>query len=377
MTQMMTRNTLNKRARVALPLVGLGALAAVLSGCGGATSGGGASIATPDSGPVVYGINALALSSGATTQGETSGIAFNASSTDAKGNVTTTPTGVFVGAFAYKTVAGAGPLPAYQAAFPNSGPTTAGIPLGFTPSGSSFYYGSSAGVAALPTNYAGALTFGVYASQGARGGNLVPINPSSIVLTSPEAPSFSLPLTFDPTFGSGVLAQTQYKGTTTGVPAFLQTTGLHDLRATIADTAGQSSTTDFAVASVAPTDVALALPSITVLTPATATAAAALTNTPIAAGDTVTIDGGAGIGVYPTGYTGTLADAQGTVVLFTTPGTHTLTETTSKGTVVQTETFTLAATTAGTTLLGPPTPDGAPTGAIVKKVVRARRLIKH
>jgi len=364
------RPNINKYTlRASLPLAGLGIVAAALSGCGGATSGGATAIPTPDSGPVLYGINALAARSGSVTAGETSGLSF----TPAGGTLE----GAIVGAFAYNTVNGAGPLPSYVSSFPNAGGKTAGVPLGFPQSGGSFYYNSAAQATALPTNFTGNITFGVYASQGAKGGSLVDINPASIVLTSSESPTFSAPMIFDPNFGTDGISQSQYKTAPFTVPAFMQTTGLHDLHATIADTAGQSSTTDFAVATVDPTSVALFLQSINVLVPAVAATAttlakpATVVNTAINPGDLVTIDGGAGTGVYPAGYTPTVADAQGTVVLFAKPGTHTVTETDPTGkTTVQTETFTLASTTAGTSLLNPPTPDGAPAGS-------ARPLVTH
>lgn len=370
----MKRDFRHKAVRVALPLAGLGAFAAVLSGCGGASTNNTQIIATPDSGPVIYGVNALALSSGALTTGETSSLVF----TPAGGAQTV----ALVGAINYKTTGGAGPLPTYKASFPATGTSDAGVPLGFGAGG--LYFNSTTAVSAVPTT-AGNIVFGVYVSPPVKNSAPVDINPSSIVLTSPESPSFSLPIVFDPNFGAGAnVSQTQYKTAPFALPAFMQTTGLHDLKASIADVAGQSSTTDFAVPVVAPTDVALFLQSINVLVPAVAATAATpakpatVVNTAINPGDTVTIDGGKGIGVYPTGYTGTLADAQGTVVLFTTPGTHTVTETDPTGkTVVQNETFTLASTTAGTTILSPPTPDGAPTGAIAKVIHAAKRIIQH
>ncbi len=355
----------------ALPLAGLGAaLAAVLSGCGGATTGGAAGVATPDSSPVIYGLNAQAAVGG--TSNETSGLGFTTAGTPASGTTPAAP-GVFTGALtaatAFKIDAGPGPIPVYLKNF------STGIPLGFATDGT-YLTGSSS--QALPTTQAGAVVFRVYVSSGAKGGNSIDINPSSLVLTSSEAPAFTQALTFDGAgIGKGPLGQGQYTTATFALPAALTTSGLHNLHAVVADVAGQKTETDFAVAVVGPNAVALFLQSLNTLTAATATAAAKVTNTGISAGDTVKIDGGAGIGAYPAGYVGTLADAQGTVVLFTTPGTHTLTETDPTGKVVQTETFTLAAATAGTTLLAPPTPDGAPTGSIVQKAVRASRVLKH
>lgn len=375
----MKKQTLKKSLRAAVPLASLGTLAVLLSGCGGASNNNTQVVATPDSGPVIYGVNALALDTGVTTTGETSSLTFTTTTTSAAGVVTPVMQSAIVGAINYKTVSGNGPLPAYKSTFPATGTSDAGVPLGFAPGGS--YFNNTAAVSGVPST-ATNLVFGIYVSPPVKNGSPVDINPSSIVLTSPESASFSLPIVFDPNFGTTTtnVSPTQYKTAPFAIPAFMQTTGLHDLKASIADVAGQSSTTDFAVPVVAPTDVALFLQSINVLVPATTTpvAAASVTNTAITPGDTVTIDGGKGIGVYPAGYTGTLADEQGTVFLFTTPGTHTVVETDPKGVVVQTETFTLdPKTTPGTTLLAPPTPDGAPAAALVKRVIRARRAIKH
>lgn len=366
----------------ALPLVGFGALTAVLSGCGGATQNGANLAPTHDSGPVIYGINANANRTIGTTQG-TSGLSFTDPATSATD-------GAVVGVTSYTTTHGPGPLFTYQSTYPNgtlsNGVTSSpGIPLGFAAGAAYFNIASTTPIIAIPTN-ASNLVFGAYASAGVVNNIPVDIVPSSIVLTSSESPSFSLPLTFigAAAIGSGVLAQTQYNSAPFPVPTFMQTAGLHDLRTTISDVDGNSSTTDFAVATVDPTSVALFLQSINVLVPAVAATAttpakpATVVNTAINPGDLVTIDGGPGTGVYPAGYQPTIADAQGTVVLFIKPGTHTVTETDPTGkTTVQTEIFTLATTTAGTTILVPPTPDGAPTGAIAKIVYAAKRIVKH
>ena len=378
MTQTLKKYSADGRARLALSLVGLGAIAAALSGCGGAsTNVGGGGAPTLDSGPVVYGLQPAAVTTGAVDQGETSGLTFDVSTTSGS-TTTTAAAGALVAGYKYTTISGAGPLAVYRTNF------STGIPLGFSAGGT--YFNVKTTGTAVPTNYAGTLVFGTYVSTGTQNTKQIDLNTSSIVLTSPEAPGFSVPLTFDPAFGSGVLSQAEYKTAPFPIPAFLQTTGLHSLHTTVADVGNpaQSSATDFVVATVAPTDVALFLQSINVLVPAVAATAAtpvvaaSVVNTAITPGNTVTIDGGKGIGVYPTGYVGTLADTQGTVVLFTTPGTHTVTETDSKGAVVQTETFTLdPKTTPGTTLLAPPTPDGVPTGPVAKIVHVARRAIKH
>lgn len=357
------RHSLNKRAlRAVLPLAGLGA-AAALSGCGGATTNvGGAAAPTRDSGPAIYGNDADALSTGSLTQGETSGLSFTPS---ASGSA---PFGVLTGAFAYKTVTGAGPLPVYQKAFPNGTPSNGvtsspGVPLGFSPGGT--YFNSSAPVEALPTNSAGTLIFGTYISTGVVNAHPVDLNQTSVVVTSSDAPTFSLPLTFDPNYETYVLPQLAYKTAPFAIPAFMQTSGLHDLHTTVSDLASQTSTTDFVVATVAPTDVALFFQSFDTGTVDSNKNEVFNAITP---GDTVTVDGGAGIGVYPAGYTPTIADAAGTVALFTTPGTHTLTETNAKGTV-QTSTFTLSASTAGTTGFSVPPPGATITAAALRSHV--------
>ena len=81
--------------------------------------------------------------------------------------------------------------------------------------------------------------------------------------------------------------------------------------------------------------------------------------TPIGAGDTVTIDGAAGTGTYPAGYTATKADPQGTVVFFVAPGTHTLvdthavaaTATAAATTTTTTQTITIDPKSAGGTII--------------------------
>ncbi len=386
------RHLLNKRAlRAVLPLAGLGIAAAALSGCGGASTTNNPVVPTPNSGPVVYGLNDAAAASGVQA-GETSGIAFNVTTT-ANGTTTTTPAAALVAAFAYKTVSGAGPLQAYQLDFPNGvtsdGVTSSpGLALGFGTSGSYFNSASSTPISAIPTNYAGTLVFGAYTSAGVLNGNPDDLNTTSVVLTSSEASAsvFSQPLSFigQNAIGTSVLPQAQYETAAFPIPAFMQTTGLHDLHTTISTVSGQSSTTDFVVATVDPASVALFLQSLTVIVPAvpaTATAPAkpaTLATTAITPGDLVTIDGGPGTGVYPAGYQPTVADAQGTVVLFTTPGTHTLTETDPTGkTVVQAEVSTLPATDAGMTLLNPPTPDNAPAGSIRVIHPAVKRIYKR
>jgi len=263
--------------------------------------------------------------------------------TDAKGNPTTTATGAITGALS-------------STAKPLEGTVPLGFPAGTTDS-------------AVPASQAG-VTFRALIANGNTGTGLSGIVDSSVVLTSPEVTGFSQRLTFDLAGAGNGLNAGQY--TTAAFTLPFTTSGIHQLTASVSDTAGQSTTTTLGVV-VAPTDVALFLSSFdtgttTPPTPATAT-------TPekpgteifkaITAGDTVTVDGAAGTGVYPTGYAATTADDNGQVALFTTPGTHTITE--MKGTtVVQTSSFTLPAAAVGTTIYAVP----APTATVVNAGVR-------
>lgn len=191
----------------------------------------------------------------------------------------------------------------------------------------------------------------------------ITINPSGVSLTSadPEWTLGVLPLTFN-YIKTGPFANATYvtgtpvttgQGTPTPFTVPFTTTGIHTVVLTVSDDAGQQTATTFAIPVVTSADVALVLQNFITVAPTKATPKG--TATPITAGDTVTLDGGAGIGSYPAGFASTTADAQGTVVFFTTPGTHTVTETDPKGAVVQTSTFTLDAAAAGTTVLDVPT----------------------
>ncbi len=293
---------LTRHAIKVIPLAGLGlAVAAALSGCGGATSGGSVGVATPNSGPVIYGLNALAVSSGATVQGETSGVGY----TDGSGSVV----GVLTGATAYTTDSGPGPLPAYQAAF------AAGIPLGFPTDGS--FFNSTAG-AALPTTSASSVVFRAYISTGAKNGTPVDLDTNSVVLTSTEAPTLSQKLTFDPNFGSGQIGQGQYTTGNFALPAALVSTGLHNLRASLADVAGQKSHTDFDFVEVAPSDSALLTPFLGTTVPTDQPAKTTASVNSITATITSPITGAR---------TRVTLDDSNTMVLFAAPGSQTLTVT--------------------------------------------------
>ncbi len=327
-------------SRVGL-LAALGASAALLlSGCGGTTSNAGApaSAATP----AIYGVNPADGTTG-------SGLQFSVAGTDAKGNPTTTATGAITGALS-------------STAKPLEGTVPLGFPAGTTDS-------------AVPAGQAN-VVFRALAANGNVGSDAGRIVASSLVLTSPEVTSFSQPLTFDLAgTGNGINAG-QYATAAFTLP--FTTSGIHQFTASLSDVGGQSSSTTLGVVVVAPTDVALFLSSFDTGTMTTATATKPATEIfkAIKAGDTVTVDGAAGTGVYPAGYASTTADDNGQVALFTTPGTHTVTETDAKGTAVQTSTFTLPATAAGTTIYAVPAPAATTTASVAKPHV-VKRTLKH
>lgn len=315
----------------------LGASATILlSGCGGSTSNAGPA---PSATPTIYGINPADGSTG-------SGLQFSAAGTDAKGNPTTTATGAITGALS-------------STAKPLEGTVPLGFPAGTTDS-------------AVPASQAG-VTFRAFIANGNVGNGVGAIVPSSVVLTSPEVTGFSQPLTFDSAGSGNGLNAGQYTTAAFALP--FTTSGIHQFTASLSDVGGQTSSTTLGVVVVAPTDVALFLSSFdtgtqTAPTPATATAPAKpgteIFNA-ITAGDIVQVDSGAGTGAYPSGYAVTTADGNGQIALFTTPGTHTVTEFKPDGkTVVQTAAFTLPATAAGTTIYAVPAPAATTTAAVSK-----------
>ena len=305
--------------------------AAFLSGCGGSTNNAGPA---PAATPTIYGLNPADNTTGSSLQ-------FTVAGTDAKGNPTSTLTAALTAALSStaKPLEGTVPL-----GFPNLG-----APAAVT----------AAAVSAGQTN----VTFRVLVANGNAGNGISAINPSSLVLTSPEVTGFSQALTFDGAgAGNGVNAG-QY--TTAAFTLPFTTSGIHQFTAAVSDAAGQSTTTALGIAVAVPTDVTLFLQSFDTGTKNTKTPPAEIFNA-ITPGDTVTVDGSKGRGVYPTGYAATTADAQGTVVLFTTPGAHTVVETDPAGKMVQTSTFTLPTTAAGTTIYAVPAPAATTTADVSK-----------
>jgi hypothetical protein len=229
--------------------------------------------------------------------------------------------------------------------------------------------GAAAHNAVLPGTsvvFRAAISNGV--SQSTRSTIPITYNGVSLSSTDPQWTLGTLPMTFNYS-NVGPLANATYvtgtpvqsgNGTPTPFTLPFTTTGVHTAVVTVTDDAGQQTATTFAIPVVAPVNVAVLLQNII---PDNADGTAGTGSLVIAPGDTVTIDGGPGIGVYPaTGYnaaTGqpsapTIADGQGSVILFTTPGTHKVTDATTdaKGnTTTVTQTLTIAASAAGTTII--------------------------
>ena len=220
-------------------------------------------------------------------------------------------------------------------------------------------------------------------------------NGVSLSSTDPQWTLGTLPLTFNylkigpfanATYATGTPVQTD-QGTPIPFTIPFTSTGIHTVVLTVADDGGQQTTTTFAIPVVAATDVAMLIQNIDTGTKDSKGKAVFQS---ITAGDTVTVDGGAGIGSYPaTGYNfvvgdpakvsqPTIADPQGSVIFFVTPGTHTIvdttavpaTKTTPATTAVISETITVPATAAGTTIIDP-----AITAAAAD--IRSRAIVRH
>lgn len=221
-------------------------------------------------------------------------------------------------------------------------------------------------------------------------------NGVSLSSTDPQWTLGTLPLTFNylkvgpfanATYATGTPVQTD-QGTPIPFTIPFTSTGIHTVVLTVADDGGQQTTTTFAIPVVAATDVALLIQNIDTGTKDSKGKAVFQS---ITAGDTVTVDGGAGIGSYPaTGYNfvvgdpakvsqPTIADPQGSVIFFVTPGTHTIvdttavpaTKTTPATTAVISETITVPAAAAGTTIIDPAITAAAAAG------IRSRAIVRH
>ncbi|MGI4788310.1 MAG: hypothetical protein ACRYFS_05615 [Janthinobacterium lividum] len=358
-----------------LTLAGIGALGAIsvlLTGCGGNSFTKNSYGSYPNTLPYAYGVEPIAFYGVGNAAGNQAAVEGSGIQAASGGQAYLT------GASGFTAVTSVGAtLPAF--ADPNS---TGVLPLGFSTNGSYVDAANQVGAAAVPVtsvNPGTSVIFRAALANGTASDNTAP-GITGATLTSTDS-QFStipgitagLPMTLD-IVGGAFSSATYATGTNgTAVPFTIPagtTSGLHTVVVTVSDSKGRVTATTFVIPVVAATDVGLFLQSFT--TPVT-TAAPSGTKA-ITPGDTVTIDGGAGIGTYPTGFAPTTVDIDGTVVLFTTPGTHTVVETDPKGIVVQTATFVIPATTtatattpaapvAGATLFGVPADTTASSGS--------------
>jgi len=315
------------------------AMAFVLSGCGGTTLSKESVAPSPASDPVVEGLQpnaAAGAGAGSLTSQyeETSGLGSPDSTT-----------AYITGAVDSDSTA----IPGIAISTSPSNPSVSTTPLGFAPGG---LYFTSQGGAPFPSVQAATPAASVIFRAAIANGvdpttnppSAPPLVPSSIKLTSTDpawssvaglktddptdAPNGYLPMAFDAAFAnapSGPLANDNYvtgtpdaSGNLTGnVLTFalpFTTTGLHNLRVTVADTRNVVHHTDFQTLIVAPTDVAIIVQAVTSLK----------TFTPVG-GAKVTLDSGQ---ITPTApaVDQTMTDPlTGVAIIFATPTNHTIT----------------------------------------------------
>lgn len=322
-------NIKRKRPRLksAVAITGTVTISALaLAGCGGAST----SKSTQPyiaSGPAIYGYQPPVGSAAQT--GETSG--FGAPNYSL---------GYVTGAIASDA------KPTYGVASQNNGT----IPLGFSPGGQ-YIDGpvdNLMGAALAPSQ---SVIFAVDISNGNNAsGNLIPINPSSVVLTnipagSPDLPAIDSGLTFSQplhfayplTGGSsptGPFSDAAYTTNTFTLP--FTTTGLHGARVSVADTAGNTSYTDFYALVLAGSDSAVLVQVLGSSDPGV------IPPSPIA-GATVSISNALpGVTAYnpPAGEpTESVTDRWGVAIVFAAPGQQTITASYQSQTVTDTPTL--------------------------------------
>ncbi len=308
-----------------LTLTGIGMLGAavLLAGCGGSSLSTQNLASRPNTLPYIYGLEPIAYQSSANANGRQEAIEGSGFQAASGGQAFITGDTAFTPTTAMGATLpgpadpnGTGQLPTvfsigglYVDANPNNTATV--TPVTAMPAGTSVVF--RAAIANGQT------------STGATGISGATLTSADAQLASVAGLTAGLPMTLNPVGGafSNATYVTGTGGTATPftIPAST-TAGLHTVAATVTDSAGRVTSTTFIFPVVTPSTVCLFAQNITA-DGQTGTPAA----TAIAAGDTVTIDGAAGTGTYPSGYTPTIADPQGTVVFFVAPGTHTLVDT--------------------------------------------------
>lgn len=260
-----------------------GALAALLTGvagCGGTKVNGNTLNGIQSATPVAYGLEAYDVINATDNAGllEVSGL----SSLDGK--------------TAYAT----GAVDSTGTPLSGLASTNGKIPLGFAP-GSQYIDSNTYGGVVSGTS----VVFRVALSNGQNGTTTIPINPSSVIVSSPDLPT-PLGFTFNAAGTNGPLANALYSTAPFTVPAG---TGLHTYKVAVADTSGQSSTTTYAVPVVDPgTSGVLAQVVDTTMKNAPIPGAVATITNPISGATSQAT-----------------ADAQGMIVLFAAPGAQTIT----------------------------------------------------
>ncbi len=320
----------NKQTLALTGIAMLGA-AALLAGCGGSSLSNQNLGTRPNTLPYIYGlepvayygaannIGAQAAIEGSGFQAATGGQAFITGDTSF---TATTPVGAKLPVNVDPNTTGSLPTVFstgghYVDANPNN--STAAAPVTALPAGTSVYFR-----AAIANGYSGS---GASPITGAT------LTSTDASLASVAGLSAGLPMGLNPV--NGAFSNATYSTGTTGTPVPFTIpastpAGLHTVAATVTDAAGRVTSTTFIFPVVTPATVCLFAQNITA-DGQTPTSKSPLVVTPIVAGDTVTIDGGTGTGTYPANYPNptkptdpTQPDAQGTVVFFIAPGTHTL-----------------------------------------------------
>lgn len=359
---------MNKQRTFSLAAVGaLGAATLLLSGCGGnsfskQTFGNYAEVV-----PVAYGVDPIAINPNLSNPifgYELSGLG----SPDGK-------TAYLTGASAFNIVTNSGGAALPVNVDTGLGGTTPELPYGFSTGGVYVDNVNGAGVPAAAVQTGASVTFRAALANGVASNAAPPIASASLSSTDPEWTLGTLPMTFNDTKG-GPLANGTYVTGTSGTPTPFTlpfTQGIHTVVVTVTDAVGRVTATTFEIPVAAPASVTLFLQNITVLAPAVAATAtdpavpATPKKTAITPGDLVSLDGG----------TAVTADAQGTAIFFTTPGTHTVAETKPDKSAVQTATFTLAADTAGTTVYDAVDAAVPPATAAAVRPRRSAALRRH
>lgn len=334
-------------------LAGIGALSAatlILSGCGGTTFQKNTFANFPNTVSAAYGIEPVVanpnLQGTTATSLETSGLASADSATP-----------YLTGALDFAIVTNVNKAKIADNIDPN---LTGKIPIGFSVGGA-FLAAATPAPTAVVTGTS--VVFRAALANGIADNAAASISPAANTLSStdPEWTLGTLPLTFN-VIKTGPLANGTYVTGTGGnaAPFTLpfKTSGIHTAIVTVTDSAGRVTATTFGMPVVTPANVAIFAQGL-IADGQTVTPTAPAVTTPITPGDRVTIDGGTGLGTYPTGYTPTVADTQGTVVFFVAPGTHTLVETNTVPatataaavTTVTTQTIVIAPAAAGTTII--------------------------